>query len=90
MELTIALIGLALTSTASLWKAFSIVSSLEKQVLKLEHHIDRVELLSNGVRERMEHINSRLTNTQREQQRAIDEMEGYLTKNTSYEHRATS
>lgn len=90
MEFSIAAAGLSLTLLASLWKAFNVIGSLEKQLIKLDHQIERVELITNGVRERMEHINTRISSTQREQGRTLDELESYLTKNTSYERRGHS
>ncbi len=90
MDLTIAAAGLSLSLLASLWKAFSVIGTLEKQLLKLDHQIDRVELVVNGVRERMEHINTRISSIQREQQATLDDLEAYLHKNTSYERRGHS
>lgn len=87
MELTIGLVALILTSIGSLWKTFSVISSLDKKLLALDYQIDNLSLLINGHRERMEHINTRLGGIQEKQQLTLDDVEGYLQKNTPYERR---
>jgi predicted nucleic acid-binding Zn-ribbon protein len=84
---TIAAITFAISAIAALWKVFSLIANLETKIKDAEHEIEKLELTVNGVRERMEHINSRLVTIQRDQERTIDELGGWLTKNTSFEPR---
>lgn len=55
--------------------------------MKLEHQGEKTELLFNGVRERVEHINTRLSNQLRDSSGVTKDIEGYLVKNTTYESR---
>lgn len=87
MDLSTASIAFAITLIGSLWKTFNLVGGIEKQLAGLDHKIEKVELTLNGVRERMEHLGTRLTTTQQAQQRTIDQVEAFLAKNTAYEPR---
>ena len=53
----------------------------------LRHEIEKLGLTVNGVRERMEHINTRVSTQLKESGNRLKDVESYLTKNTSFEGR---
>lgn len=57
--------------------------------LQLEYASDRLTLIANGLKERIEHVNTRLTGQMKETANTINGVEAYLQKNTSYERRGS-
>lgn len=55
--------------------------------LQLEYASDRLLLMTNGLKERIEHINTRLSSQVKETAGTLNTVEAYLQKNTSYERR---
>lgn len=54
------------------------------------HEVEKLALTSNGIRERMEHINTRLSNQHREITATASDIETFLVKTTAYEKRRNS
>lgn len=101
LEITLAIFG-AITSLITIFTTYSklqaVLSRLEfrdlelreqmKQIdLKLEHTKDQIELWCNGNSERIEHINTRLSNQMKELTNAVIDVEAFLQKKTEYEKR---
>lgn len=89
------LIGLFTTYS----KVQSVVTRLEARDLEMKDAIrllevqtdnerDRIELLVNGLRERSEHVNTRLSQQYKDISGTLNDVESYLQKQTSYERRS--
>lgn len=93
-------VGLPLATT--LWKAFHAIAELKEKVgdtaqdssyqlqilrAEIEHLRDAQALAMNGLRELIEHRSSRLTNAAQQTSDRLEEVEGWLAKNTTYERR---
>lgn len=63
---------------------------IDRLKLESDHEIEKLQLTVNGVRERMEHINTRVSGQLREKVGAIDDVEIFLAKTTAYEKRRNS
>lgn len=63
--------------------------AINKLQLQFEHNNDRLELFTNGLKERVEHVNTRLTGQMKEASSTLNSIEAYLVKSTSYERRST-
>lgn len=53
----------------------------------LKHEIEKLQLTVNGVRERMEHINTRVSAQLKESGSLLKDMEIFLAKTTQFERR---
>ncbi|QYO63151.1 hypothetical protein [Leptolyngbya sp. 7M] len=60
---------------------------IRKLQLQFDHASDRMELLTNGLKERIEHVNTRLSGQVKETSVTLNSVEAYLQKNTTYERR---
>jgi predicted ABC-type transport system involved in lysophospholipase L1 biosynthesis ATPase subunit len=69
----------------TLWKVFFIISSLQRQIEKLEAEGDRQELIINGLRERMEHLNTRYSGGSQKMYDRLNHVEAWLDKHTEYQ-----
>lgn len=56
--------------------------------LRSEYGSDHIELLVNGLKERVEHINTRLSNQYKDINSVLSDIEGFLQKKTEYERRS--
>ncbi|WNZ28174.1 hypothetical protein HJG54_35260 (plasmid) [Leptolyngbya sp. NK1-12] len=65
----------------------SLKDSQARQQADFDHEIEKLQLVMNGVRERVEHINTRVSGQLKEQAGTLSDLENWLTKNTSYERR---
>jgi len=97
-------IGLAVGVTALLTaysRVQSIISKSELRDLEMRKDIERIlSKLENasllrlsdvtGLKERIEHCNTRLSNQAKELERTVSAIEAYLQKNTSYEQRSNN
>ncbi len=83
----IALIGGILGIATGFISLLAVLWRVSQSAARVEHQIDKLELTVNGIRERMEHINTRLSNEHRELERSLTDVENYLHKNTAYERR---
>lgn len=70
---------------AILWKVFSIISNLQRQIEKLESDYEREELIVNGIRERIEHVQKRNISSGQRLYDRVNYIEAWLTKHTEYE-----
>jgi len=95
--LTVGLISI----TATIVKATTAIVSLRHAIGEVEdkverlrsdgyHEIEKLALTSNGIRERMEHINTRLSNQHRDIGASLSDIETFLVKTTAYEKRRNS
>lgn len=90
MTITTELLTLVATLSgfvATIWKISQMISAIERRIDKIDHEQEILELTLNGVRERMEHISTRLVNTQANQESKIAEVTSWLAKNTAFEPR---
>ncbi|WNZ24850.1 hypothetical protein HJG54_19685 [Leptolyngbya sp. NK1-12] len=60
---------------------------IRKLQLQFDHATDQMELLTNGLKERIEHVNTRLSGQVKETGATIYAIEAFLQKNTTYERR---
>lgn len=60
---------------------------LQKLQLQQDHQIDKLELLANGLKERGEHIDARLSTQLHTLIATVADIEGFLQKHTEYERR---
>lgn len=58
-----------------------------RQQADFEHEVEKLQLVINGLKERIEHINTRVSGQLKEQGNSVSDLENYLVKNTSYERR---
>jgi hypothetical protein len=70
-----------------LWRLFSVVAELKAKDKELEYNIELLELTTNGVKERAEHLSTRLTNQLQDLSSTVYDLENWTVKNTSYEKR---
>lgn len=61
---------------------------MSQMMLKMEHQNDYSTLTFNGLKERIEHVSTRLAVQVKEVNAVLSDVEGYLQKQTSYERRA--
>lgn len=101
IEISAAIVSIvtgAITVFATFSKLQSVLSRLETRDLELreeirklqlqfDHASDRMELLTNGLKERVEHVNTRLSGQVKETSATLNSVEAYLQKNTTYERR---
>lgn len=96
---TLGLLTAAITILTTFSKLQSVLSRLELRDLELREEIkrsqvqsenltDRVELFVNGLKERIEHINTRLSGQNKEIASTVADIEAFLQKNTEYERRS--
>lgn len=89
----------SLTILATFSKLQSVLARLETRDLELreeirklqmqfDHASDRMELLTNGLKERVEHVNTRLSNQMKDTSSTLGSVEAFLVKNTAYERRS--
>lgn len=86
-----AIIGLStgiLTLLGSLWKVFNLLASLQRRDDALQHDIESLELVCNGLTGRIDHIKRRLTVQISAQNATLHDIEGWMIKNTEYERRS--
>lgn len=87
-----------ITIASTVWKASSAIAELRRmherleaalraEIATLQHENDKMILLVNGVREVMEHTKTRLLGDYRQLSDHVEDIEGYLQKNTPYERR---
>jgi hypothetical protein len=70
-----------------LWKLFSLVSALQARDRELLYEIEKLALTVNGVRERMEHVNLRISNQIQSYSSTLRDVESWMVKHTEYERR---
>jgi hypothetical protein len=91
----------SLTILATFSKLQAVLSRLETRDLELreeirtlriqfDHASDRMELLTNGLKERVEHVNTRLSGQMKDTSSTLGSVEAFLVKNTAYERRSHS
>lgn len=85
-------IGSAVTKVASGIGAIrKSIDEVEEKISRLEletkHEVDLLKLTINGVRERMEHINTRVSGQLKDRAGALEDVELFLAKTTPYERR---
>lgn len=84
--------------TASVVKPTFFLSGLKREIEAVkdlqvnqqkdfDHEIEKLQLVINGLKERIEHINTRVSSQLKEQAGTVADLENYLVKNTSYERR---
>lgn len=94
----LAIIATLTTVLTALWKALNAIAAikygiaetngrLERIASELDGKLERMELITNGVRERVEHVSLRVSGQFDRMDQAIDDLEGFLQKTTSYEKR---
>ena len=87
-----------ITIASTVWKASGAISELRRsqerlesalrsEISELQHQDEKLELLTNGFKERTEHINVRLTANYNQVAGTLEDVEGWLQKNTAYERR---
>lgn len=54
---------------------------------QLQHELEKLGLTVNGVRERMEHINTRISSQSKDLGRSLADVENFLQKSTAFEKR---
>lgn len=75
-------------ATANIRNRLDVISDrLQDGDRSLDHQLETMKLTINGVRERMEHINNRLQNEQKDLRGDIKDVQAYLQKNTEFEIR---
>lgn len=87
---TVALLGIvtaAITIITALVKALVAISNLRTKIAAIDWRIEAQELTINGVRERVEHLSTRLQVQVDKNAGVIEDLQAYLQKNTSYERR---
>ena len=88
-----------LTLSSVIWKASSAIaelrrsqerleSALRSEVAELQHELDKQALMINGYRERVEHVNLRLTGNTEKLTVRLTDVENFLQKTTSFETRS--
>lgn len=101
MEIAVAIVTLTvgtLSILATFGKVQSLLARLEARDLELrdevktlrlelEHAEDRLTLTTNGLKERIEHINTRVSGQVKDLSATVRAVEGFLQKNTAYERR---
>lgn len=87
----VTLISVGIRATQALERMKSLIADQEDFTQRIEsdlkHEIDKLHLTVNGVRERMEHINTRVSTQLKESGNLLKDVETYLTKTTSFERR---
>lgn len=94
----LAMVATISTILTALWKALNAIASLRYGISELHGKLDRInseidgklerlELITNGYRERIEHINTRVSTHLQRLDDALDDIEAFLQKTTSYEKR---
>jgi hypothetical protein len=86
-----AVVGLStgmFTLLGGLWKVFNLISSLQRRDDALQHEIESLELVVNGLNGRIEHLKGRLTKQINSQSAILRDCEGWLIKHTEYERRS--
>jgi hypothetical protein len=69
----------------ALWKVFSVVSSLDLKIERVENEMEVQALTINGVRERLEHTHKRTVDSAKGVYSRVNRIEDWLTKNTEYQ-----
>lgn len=87
----VTLISVGIRATQTLEKLKALIADQEDLSQRIDsdlrHEIEKLSLTINGVRERMEHINTRVSSQLKESGNRLKDVEAYLTKNTTFEGR---
>lgn len=87
----VTLITVIIRATQSIERLRHLISDQEDSTLRVEselkHEIEKLQLTVNGVRERMEHINTRVSGQLKESGALLKDVEIFLAKTTSFERR---
>lgn len=87
-----------ITIASTVWKASSAIAELRRsherleaalrsEISGLQHENEKLLLMTNGYKERTEHLNARLTANYQHVSALLEDVEGWLQKNTAYERR---
>lgn len=87
----VTLVSVGIRATQTLEKLKMLIADQEDLSQRIDsdlrHEIEKLALTINGVRERMEHINTRVSTQLKAESGRLKDVEAYLTKNTSFEGR---
>ena len=87
----VTLISVIIRATQSLERLRHLIAdqqdATERVESDLRHELDKLQLTMNGVRERMEHINTRVSAQLKESGSLLKDMEIFLAKTTQFERR---
>lgn len=74
-----------LSLLAMLYQAFRVLSGYEAAIKEIQHELEIHEMVSNQLRERLEHVTKRLQQQSETTQSKLERVANYLRKNTPYD-----